>query len=278
MSEKMWGKEPFWGLGFEWDPQWVLTDHQKELQAKLIELCASDMRANAVESDKKLMYPRKNFQLLAKHGFLGLHRAEGTGRHGREPRRRRHGGRNHRPLRLPVDGHVLHDASGRRRRGAVPPSQFQADPGHHAPHRQGLPGRHAVLFRPGDRLAFLVPDLLRRRGGEGRLEGAQEGVLDDLGRLRRLVHRPDHQSRTSPATIPTSPASSSWATRSRPIPRTGTAWACAATSRARSRSTRPSRRTAWSARSATARSRTTNASTPSSCSARRPAGTASRWR
>ena len=30
------------------------------------------MRANAVESDKKLLYPRKNFQLLAKHGFLGL--------------------------------------------------------------------------------------------------------------------------------------------------------------------------------------------------------------
>ncbi len=72
MSDKLWGKEPFWGLGFEWDPQWILTDHQKKLQAKLIELCATDMRVNAVESDKKLMYPRKNFQLLAKHGFLGL--------------------------------------------------------------------------------------------------------------------------------------------------------------------------------------------------------------
>jgi len=35
MSDKLWGKEPFWGLGFEWDPQWVLTDRQKELQAKL---------------------------------------------------------------------------------------------------------------------------------------------------------------------------------------------------------------------------------------------------
>jgi alkylation response protein AidB-like acyl-CoA dehydrogenase len=72
MSEKMWGKEPFWGLGFEWDPQWVLNDRQKELQAKLIELCAAHMRENAVESDKKLLYPRKNFKLLAQHGFLGL--------------------------------------------------------------------------------------------------------------------------------------------------------------------------------------------------------------
>ena len=69
---KKWGKEPFWGLGFEWDPQWVLTPRQKQLQATLIDLCASEMRVNAVESDKKLLYPRKNFKILAKHGFLGL--------------------------------------------------------------------------------------------------------------------------------------------------------------------------------------------------------------
>ncbi len=30
------------------------------------------MRDNAVESDKKLLFPRKNFQILAKHGLLGL--------------------------------------------------------------------------------------------------------------------------------------------------------------------------------------------------------------
>ena len=39
MSEKMWGSEPFWGLGYEWDPDWVYTDRQKELRATLIELC-----------------------------------------------------------------------------------------------------------------------------------------------------------------------------------------------------------------------------------------------
>jgi alkylation response protein AidB-like acyl-CoA dehydrogenase len=72
MSQKKWGKEEFWGLGFEWDPQWVLNDRQKKLQETLISLCEQEMRANAVESDKKLLYPRKNFQLLAKHGFLGL--------------------------------------------------------------------------------------------------------------------------------------------------------------------------------------------------------------
>ncbi len=23
MTEKMWGSGPFWGLGYEWDPEWV---------------------------------------------------------------------------------------------------------------------------------------------------------------------------------------------------------------------------------------------------------------
>jgi alkylation response protein AidB-like acyl-CoA dehydrogenase len=71
-GEKTWGGEPFWGLGFEWDPQWLLNDRQKALQEKLIELCRSTLRANAVESDTKLLFPRKNFQALAELGLLGL--------------------------------------------------------------------------------------------------------------------------------------------------------------------------------------------------------------
>ena len=71
-DEKKWGGEAFWGLGFEFDPQWLLTPAQLELQARLIELCQSSMRENAIESDKQLLYPRKNFEILAKHGFLGL--------------------------------------------------------------------------------------------------------------------------------------------------------------------------------------------------------------
>ncbi len=191
MSQKKWGKDEFWGLGFEWDPQWILNDRQKKLQETLISLCEQEMRANAVESDKKLLYPRKNFQLLAKHGFLGLLVPKSLGRHGREPCQRRHGGGNHRPLRLPLDRHVLHHASRRRRCGSVPPSRFEAHSGHHAAHRQGLPRRHAVIFRSRNRIAFLVSDLLGRRGNARRLEGAQKGLMDHLGRFRRLVHRPD---------------------------------------------------------------------------------------
>jgi alkylation response protein AidB-like acyl-CoA dehydrogenase len=72
MSDKMWGGEPFWGLGFEWDPQWLLDDEQKAIQARIIDLCRTTMRANAVESDRDLVFPRKNFEAMAAHGLLGL--------------------------------------------------------------------------------------------------------------------------------------------------------------------------------------------------------------
>ncbi|MFP6740633.1 MAG: acyl-CoA dehydrogenase family protein [Alphaproteobacteria bacterium] len=69
---KKWGDEDFWGVGYEWDPQWLLTPAQQELQVKLIDLCRTTLRDNAVESDKKLIFPRKNFEALATLGLLGL--------------------------------------------------------------------------------------------------------------------------------------------------------------------------------------------------------------
>jgi alkylation response protein AidB-like acyl-CoA dehydrogenase len=70
--KKMWGSEEFWGLDYSWDPQWLLSPKQKELQGKLIDLCQHTLRDNAVESDKKLLFPRKNFEALASLGLLGL--------------------------------------------------------------------------------------------------------------------------------------------------------------------------------------------------------------
>jgi alkylation response protein AidB-like acyl-CoA dehydrogenase len=72
MPEKLWNGEPFWGLGHEWDPEWVLSDRQRELRDELIELCATEMRANAKISDDNLEYPRANLELLGRHGFLAL--------------------------------------------------------------------------------------------------------------------------------------------------------------------------------------------------------------
>src|SRR3954463_8540266 len=71
-DEKMWGGEPFWGLSYDWDPDWVLTDRQKELRETLIGLCERAMRANAKRSADELLYPRRNLELMGEHGFLAL--------------------------------------------------------------------------------------------------------------------------------------------------------------------------------------------------------------
>jgi alkylation response protein AidB-like acyl-CoA dehydrogenase len=72
VSDKMWGSEPFWGLGYDWDPEWVLTDYQKELRDKLIALCEQELRANARRYDDEIEFPRRNLELLGEHGFLAL--------------------------------------------------------------------------------------------------------------------------------------------------------------------------------------------------------------
>src|SRR6266704_1582745 len=172
---KKWGEEDFWGLGFEWDPQWVLTDQQKELQRKLIEVSRTTLRDNALESDKKLLFPRKNFEALAKLGLLG------------------HGSGDYCPIRLRQHGHVLHHASRRRRGGLFSLPQQRDAEERPSPPRQGCVYRHPLLLRSGDGLALLVSGLIRRRESRRRLEGPQEGVLDHIGRLRRLVHHPDDQ-------------------------------------------------------------------------------------
>ena len=71
-TTKNWGQEKFWGLDYNFDPQWILTPKQQELQAKLIDLCASTLRKNAIVSDQNLVYPRQNFEALATLGLLGL--------------------------------------------------------------------------------------------------------------------------------------------------------------------------------------------------------------
>jgi len=71
-AAKRWGTEPYWGLGYEWDPDWMLTERQLELRSTLIGLCQEEMRANAQRSDDELRFPRRNLELLGEHGFLAL--------------------------------------------------------------------------------------------------------------------------------------------------------------------------------------------------------------
>jgi alkylation response protein AidB-like acyl-CoA dehydrogenase len=71
-AEKMWGSVPYWGLGHDWDPDWMLTERQRELRETLIALCEQEMRASAKRLDDELEWPRRNLQLLGEHGFLAL--------------------------------------------------------------------------------------------------------------------------------------------------------------------------------------------------------------
>ena len=57
MGEKQWGDEPYFGLGDDWDPDWLLTDRQRELRDLLIELCEKEMRANAKTLRRRARLP-----------------------------------------------------------------------------------------------------------------------------------------------------------------------------------------------------------------------------
>ena len=259
MSEKMWGDEPFWGLGYDWDPDWVLTDRQKGLRETLISLCEKEMRANAKRSDDELLFPRRNLELLGEHGFLALCVPEEYGGLGENHVGFAMAARDDRALRLRVDGDVLRHAHGRRRGADAAPDPRDRRQVH--PPAQLRPDRDALLLRPGDRLALLVPGLVARRA---RRTAATRSTRRRRG--RRPAASPTSTScrrraPTSRATT-TSPSSSSTRSTARRSRRSGTRSACAATSRARSRSpTSRSRARSSSAPRATAPTRTTRPST-----------------
>ncbi|MEM9163108.1 MAG: acyl-CoA dehydrogenase family protein, partial [Cyanobacteria bacterium P01_F01_bin.4] len=104
--------QPLGGLSNDFDPQWLLTPEQQQLQAKLIELCAKVLRPNAIASDRDLVYPRENLEALASLGLLGLLVPKEWGGAGRKSRLRCDGGGNHCSLWLPQYSHVLHHAPG----------------------------------------------------------------------------------------------------------------------------------------------------------------------
>ena len=109
------------------------------------------------------------------------------------PRRLRDDVRDDRALRLRLDRDVLRDAHGRGQHDHAPAHRGAHREVHKAP--QQRQDRHPLLQRPRDRLALLVPDLLRRRPLQRRLQRAQEGFVDHVGRVRRLLRGPDHEPR-----------------------------------------------------------------------------------
>ena len=67
----MWGGKPYFGLGYDFDPQWFLTDQQKDLQKQLIEVCHDVIRPQAAICDETGEYPWKSVEALAELRLLG---------------------------------------------------------------------------------------------------------------------------------------------------------------------------------------------------------------
>ncbi|KAK8391994.1 hypothetical protein O3P69_017546 [Scylla paramamosain] len=72
LKMKPWGKKEFWGLGEEFDPDWLLTEEQKELRSALMEMCRTKIRPQAIECDRTYQFPKESIKALGDMGLLGL--------------------------------------------------------------------------------------------------------------------------------------------------------------------------------------------------------------
>ena len=192
MTDKMWGSEPFWGLGYDWDPDWVYTEKQKELRATLIELCEKELRANAKRFDDELMFPRRNLELLGEHGFLGLTVPEEYGGLGE----------NHVAYSMVCETIARYGCASTAmcyvmHMGAVNAIMLRATPElidkYIRPLNSGKIGTLSYSD-PETGSHFWYPISSGRRALERRVQGAEEGLVDDVGRLRGLLRGADDQS------------------------------------------------------------------------------------
>ncbi|XP_042888985.1 uncharacterized protein LOC122264253 [Penaeus japonicus] len=69
---KKWGRGEYWGLSSDYDPDWVLTEKQKQLRADLMELCRKKIRPHAIHCDRTYTFPRESLNAMAELGLLGL--------------------------------------------------------------------------------------------------------------------------------------------------------------------------------------------------------------
>jgi alkylation response protein AidB-like acyl-CoA dehydrogenase len=190
---KMWGPEAFWGMDYDWDPQWVLTPEQEALQEKLIELCRTTLRDNAVESDRNLVFPRENFEAMASLGLLGLN----------VPREWGGLGENHTCTAMVVETLARYGCASTAmcytmHIGAVAAALFRA---HDNPTLQDLMKRLDEDVLVGT-LSYSDPETGSHfwypisSGAERVADGwkVRKGVVDDVRGFCRLVHRADDES------------------------------------------------------------------------------------
>lgn len=69
---KMWGAEPYYGLGYDFDPTWFLSDEDRQLEAEIIEACERVIRPLAIEADRTGEYPWASVEELARLRLLAM--------------------------------------------------------------------------------------------------------------------------------------------------------------------------------------------------------------
>ena len=177
------------GLDPMFQPDWFLTPEQVALLERLKEICEETIRPLAAENDRTLTFPRKSLEALAPDGFLGLMLPKEWGGLGQ----------NHVMYANVTETiarygdascamcYVMHI-------GAVEALKLRATDflidKYLSKVREGLIGTLSYSD-PETGSHFWYPIASGRAPRRRRLRGAEEGVLDDLRRLRRLLRPAD---------------------------------------------------------------------------------------
>ena len=68
----MWGDEEYFGLGYEFDPVWFLSDEDRALEREIIDACHDVIRPLAIECDRSGAYPRASVDEMARLRLLAM--------------------------------------------------------------------------------------------------------------------------------------------------------------------------------------------------------------
>ena len=68
----MWGDEEYFGLGYEFDSVWFLSDEDKALEREIIAACHDVIRPLAIECDRSGAYPRASVDEMARLRLLAM--------------------------------------------------------------------------------------------------------------------------------------------------------------------------------------------------------------
>ena len=69
---KRWGSEEYYGLGYDFDPTFFLTNEDRALEEEIIDACERVIRPLAIEADRTGEYPRASIDELGRLRLLAM--------------------------------------------------------------------------------------------------------------------------------------------------------------------------------------------------------------